>query len=135
MTIRPLALAAAFLFSLGAVAGDGHDHAKAPAAGHGAHAAGKDITIRGEILDMACWVAHEGKGPKHAACAQKCLKDGQPVGLLTQDGTVYLLFGDHADTSAYSQARGLGAKNVEIRGEVTDRAGIHGLTVKSVKAL
>lgn len=132
MKNRPLALFVSLLLPFAVIAGEGHDHAKAPAAGH---ATGQGVTVRGEILDMACWVAHEGKGPKHAACAQKCLKEGQPMGLLTQDGTVYLLFGDHADTSAYSQARGLGAKNVEIRGEVTDRAGIHGLTVKSVKAL
>jgi hypothetical protein len=135
MKNRPLALLVSLLLPFAVIAGEGHDHGKAPAAGHGADAAAKEVTLRGEVLDMACWVAHEGKGPKHAACAQKCLKDGQPMGLLTQDGTVYLLFGDHADTTAYSQARGLGAKNVEIRGEIADRAGIHGLTVKSVKAL
>ena len=135
MKNRPLALFVSLLLPFAALAGEGHDHGKAPAAGHGAHATGQQVTLRGEVLDMACWVAHEGKGPKHAACAQKCLKDGQPMGLLAQDGTVYLLLGDHADTTPYSQARGLGAKTVEIRGEITDRAGIHGLTVKSVKAL
>lgn len=135
MTNRPLVFLVAVILSTIAFAGDGHDHGKPAAAGHAAHASATEVTVRGEILDMACWVAHEGKGPKHAACAQKCLKDGQPMGLLASDGSVYLLFGDHSDTSAYSTARGLGAKNVEIRGEVTDRAGIHGLTVKSVKPL
>ena len=27
------------------------------------------MTVQGEILDMACYVAHEAKGPDHAGCA------------------------------------------------------------------
>jgi hypothetical protein len=99
------------------------------------HHDAKDITVQGEVLDMSCYVAHDGKGPGHAACAAKCMKDGQPVGLLGKDGTVYLLFADHGDTSAYVKTKELVAKNVEIAGAPADKGGIKGITVKAVKAL
>lgn len=40
------------------------------AAGKG-HAHGKEATVQGEILDLACFVAHDGKGASHADCARK----------------------------------------------------------------
>jgi type 1 fimbria pilin len=99
------------------------------------HHDAKDVTVQGEVLDMSCYVAHDGKGPGHAACAAKCMKDGQPVGLLAKDGTVYLLFADHGDTSAFTKTKDLVSKNVEIEGAPADKAGIKGITVKAVKAL
>ena len=106
-----------------------------PALAQHDHHGGKDITVQGEVLDMSCYVAHDGKGPAHAACAAKCMKDGQPVGLLAKDGTVYLLFADHGDTSAFAKTKDLVSKNVEIEGAPADKAGIKGITVKAVKAL
>ena len=106
-----------------------------PAIAQHHHEAAKGVTVQGEILDMACFVSHEGQGPKHAACAAKCLKDGQPMGLLAKDGTVYLLLGDHQDISAFNKAKELAAKNVEITGEPSSRNGIKAITVTSVKPL
>jgi len=106
-----------------------------PAIAQHDHHEGKSVTVQGEVVDMACFVAHDGKGPKHAACAAMCVKAGQPVGLLAKDGTVYLLFGDHDDTSAFVKAKELIAKNVEIAGDAANRDGIKGIIVKSVKAL
>ena len=44
----------------------------------------------GEVVDLACYVAHgdAGRGPDHAKCAKGCVKGGQPMGLLTDDGTL-----------------------------------------------
>jgi hypothetical protein len=99
------------------------------------HHDAKEVTVQGEVLDMSCYVAHDGKGASHASCAAKCMKDGQPVGLLAKDGTVYLLFADHADSSAFAKTKELVAKNVEIAGAPAEKAGIKGITVKAVKAL
>ena len=35
--------------------------------------------VKGEVLDMACYVSHGAKGPDHAACAKRCAKGGQPI--------------------------------------------------------
>lgn len=92
-----------------------------------------EVTIRGEVLDLACYVGQEAKGTEHAGCAKKCLKQGQPMGLLASDGTVYLLFADHADATAYNQAKELAGKNVEIRGAGANKGSLKGITVHQVK--
>ena len=95
----------------------------------------EEVTVNGEILDMACYVAHEAMGADHAKCAVKCVKAGQPMGLRAADGTVYLLFADHGDASAYEEAKEFAGKDVEIRGSVSARDGVKAITVHGVKAL
>jgi len=93
------------------------------------------VTVQGEVLDMACWVSHGAQGAEHAQCAQACAKGGQPIGLLTSDGTVYLLYASHQDASAFEQAKEHAGKKVEITGIAATKGGIRGLEVDSVKAL
>src|SRR5436305_499890 len=52
---------------------------------------GKTDTVVGEIIDFSCYLQVGKHGEKHRACGQKCLRNGQPIGLLTQDGGLYLL--------------------------------------------
>ena len=95
----------------------------------------KTTAVHGEILDMSCYMGHGGMGEGHAGCAAKCLKGGQPMGLLGTDGTVYLLFADHGDASAFEKAKDLAGKKVEVTGDVATKGGLKGIAVKSVKAL
>jgi len=106
----------------------------APAAGSLAAEgeAAAEVTVKGEVLDMACYLAHEAKGPDHQKCAQKCAEMGQPIGLLAGDGKVYLLVADHADQSAFEQAKTLAGQQVTITGPVAARSGISALTVHKV---
>ena len=93
------------------------------------------MTLRGEILDMACYMAHEAQGPDHAGCAKRCLAGGQPMGLLAEDGTVYLLYANHEDGSAFEAAKEQAGAKVEITGIASSRGGMRGLEVVGVKAL
>jgi hypothetical protein len=97
--------------------------------------ASSDTTVKGEILDLACYVGHNASGAEHAPCAEKCLKSGQPMGLKAADGTVYLLFADHGNASSFEEAKGFAGKTVEVTGEMESRDGIQGITVHGVKAL
>jgi hypothetical protein len=58
-------------------------------------AAGKTETIKGEVVDLMCYLDHGAKGEKHKGCAQKCIESGGPVGLLTADDQLYLVVGNH----------------------------------------
>ena len=89
--------------------------------------------LSGEIVDLACYVGHGAKGPDHQKCAQKCAQMGQPLGLLTADGILYLLVADHTNPEAYRKARGLAGDSVEIQGEVSEKGGMKALTVDDVK--
>jgi type 1 fimbria pilin len=94
-----------------------------------------DVTLTGEVVDLACYVGHGAKGPEHAGCAVKCAAMGQPVGLAASDGKVYILLADHADSSAFTKAKTLAGQNVEIKGEVAAKDGINALTVHAVKTV
>jgi hypothetical protein len=52
---------------------------------------GKPMTVVGEIVDLSCYLQVGKRGDKHRDCGQKCAEQGQPVGLLTQDGSLFIL--------------------------------------------
>lgn len=58
---------------------------------------GKPISVVGEIIDMSCYLQVGKHGDKHRDCGQKCVRNGQPVGLLLEDGTVYMLIDEEHD--------------------------------------
>ena len=95
-----LALAGMAAFRL--MAHEGHEHGGA---------AGKvtKVALKGQILDMTCFMNEGAKGPKHKDCALKCVKEGAPVGFLSQEGKAYFLVNDHDNEDAYAAAKGLAA--------------------------
>ncbi len=104
----------------------GHD------AEHGA--GGKEVSVTGELVDMFCYMPHEGKGKKHAECARMCVKNGAPLGLLTQDGKVYLLIEDHSSPKArkpYEEARAMVGDVMTVKGDAYERGGVQAIAVES----
>ena len=91
------------------------------------------VVLKGEIVDLACYLMHEGQGDTHAACAQACVKGGAPVGLLS-DGVLYVLFAPHETTAPFEEAKRLVGKNATVTGILHDRGGMRGLAVTMVAA-
>jgi len=58
---------------------------------------GKVATVTGEIIDFSCYLQLGKHGEKHKACGQKCLNNGMPIGLLTKDGSLYMLMEEEHD--------------------------------------
>lgn len=54
-------------------------------------------TVTGEIIDFSCYLQIGKHGDKHRDCAQKCFRAGQPIGLLTQAGDIYMLMEEEHD--------------------------------------
>ncbi len=98
---------------------------------HGQSAKAGPQTIQGEVLDMACYMAHEGKGAKHKKCAETCIKGGAPIGLLTPESQVYLLVEDHNAPKPYSQIKAWAAEQVSVSGEIHQRGGVQAIIVKA----
>ena len=96
---------------------------------------GASVTVKGEILDMACYLGHGAMGMKHQQCALMCLKGGQPMGLRTADGKVYLLVASHKDGKPFEEAKGYAADQVEVTGPLFQRNGISAIEVDTVKKL
>ena len=128
MLRRPLTVIALALSLLSAA---GYLRASGQAAGAPPGSSG--VALSGEVLDMACYIQSGGKGEMHKACAAKCAKMGQPVGLLSSDGRLYLLVADHVDGGPYERARALAGEQVTIKGEVAEKDGVSALTVHDVR--
>jgi hypothetical protein len=58
---------------------------------------GKPVTIVGEIVDFSCYLQLGKHGEKHISCGQKCVQNGQPIGLLTQKGQLFMLMPEEHD--------------------------------------
>src|SRR4029079_17086431 len=67
------------------------------AGGEGKPEPGRVVTRVGEIVDFSCYLQLGKHGEKHRSCGQKCVQNGQPIGLLTKDGTLYMLMPEETD--------------------------------------
>ncbi len=79
----------------------------------------KEIT--GEIVDMMCYLDHNAMGEKHQACAEKCIKNGGPVGIVS-DGKAYLVVGVHKPIN--DELASLAAKTVTLKGKLVSNGGV-----------
>ncbi|MHB2025945.1 MAG: hypothetical protein ACYCPQ_04825 [Elusimicrobiota bacterium] len=94
---------------------------------------GKEVSLKGEIVDMACYLPHAGKGKAHADCAKMCVLAGAPIGLLAQNGIVYLLLEDHMTPKGkkpYEEAKKLIADQALISGDMYQRSGMSAIVVE-----
>ena len=94
-----------------------------------------DVTVQGEIIDMACYMAKGSKGAAHKTCAQMCAKKGVPIGVLTDAGDVYLLLDDHNNPDPYDAAKKLAGEHAEINGKKFSKQGVASIVVSGAKGL
>lgn len=88
----------------------------------------------GEVVDLACYVNSGAKGVDHSGCAKSCVKGGQPMGLLTDEGTLVLLAADHKDGAAYEALKDLAGEKAEVMGTLAEKDGMKIVTVTGSKA-
>jgi hypothetical protein len=93
----------------------------------------KPTVMKGEVLDMSCYMSSGMHGASHKDCAQKCINGGSPMGLLTSSGKIYLLVENHDKTEAYNTAKQHAGDQIEVTGTYADKGGMAGLVVDQVK--
>ena len=92
------------------------------------------VTIKGEVVDMHCFVTRhggEGRGASHAGCANACLARNVTAGFVASDGKVYLLF-DEKPFPVKEKIAGLAGQAVTLTGIVVERDGVRGILLKSI---
>lgn len=103
-------------------------------------ASGDRIQVTGELIDTWCYYSGVMGGPDavvgsaHHTCALWCSAGGIPVGLLAEDGTVYMVLkigSDDQSASGDTQLR-LASHTVEADGMLYQRDGINYLVVSEV---
>jgi hypothetical protein len=97
---------------------------------------GKEVTVTGEIIDLSCYFQLGKHGDKHKTCGTKCLQAGQPIGLLTKAGAVYMLMDEEHDprrdgqTTLRQAAVDNFAKIMEVTGTETSVGGYKAIFVQ-----
>ena len=98
------------------------------------HASEEAESWTGEIVDIACYVPKGASGEGHAACARNCVKNGQPMGLLTEDGTVILLAANHKDGAPYEGLKEHAGSTVNVTGALAEKGGMKIISVTAFEA-
>jgi hypothetical protein len=97
---------------------------------------GQETTIKGEVVDTACFLFMGKRGEAHKQCAEACLKAGQDLGIYDEaSDTVYFLAGEKPGVNPNGPVQNYVAKNVEVKGMVVNKAKAHGIVIKEVKEL
>lgn len=95
----------------------------------------KPATLVGEIVDFSCYLQIGKHGEKHRSCGQKCFTAGQPIGLLTKDGNLYMLMEEEHDprrdglTDFRKAAVEHTAHIMEVNGTLSSHGGYNALYV------
>lgn len=101
---------------------------------------GERIQVRGEMIDTWCYYSGVMGGPDavvgsaHHTCALWCSAGGIPVGLLAEDGTVYMVLkieGDDANSGGDTQLS-LASHEITADGLSYERDGLNYLVVEKI---
>lgn len=90
-------------------------------------------SITGEVIDITCYISAGAKGDGHRQCAQVCADAGLPLGILGEDGNVYMTAGKGMPAPpATDMLRGHAAHMVTVEGTVSERDGARLIVVDKV---
>lgn len=88
-------------------------------------------TIKGEIVDTHCYLSRGARGEEHAGCGNACIARDVPAGLLTADGTLYLLLNEKS-SSVKDKVAGKVGKTVTAHGKIVERNGLKAFQLTSI---
>ncbi len=104
--------------------------------GGAAAAAGERVKITGEVIDTWCYITEImfPEGTAHHQCAVWCAAGGIPVGILGEDGRVYMVLklGDDTKNVANPAILKIQTHQVTVEGDHYQRDGLDYLVVNRV---
>lgn len=99
-----------------------------------AAAAGKKVTIVGEVFDSACLFTRGLSKPISHECALECAAGGSPLVILGQDGFVYWPVDDQMPAKGQNHRLiKYGARTVKVTGEVYERGASRAIVIRSIE--
>ena len=99
-------------------------------------AAAARVTVTGEVIDSWCYLTEimSPLGSAHHQCAIWCAAGGIPVGILDDDGQVYIVLKIEDDSNSVANPTVLDIQShrVTVEGDAFERDGITYLTIDRV---
>src|SRR5665213_376998 len=122
MKLRILRLVAGALLALGLVVSSVFAQPK-----------GDTVKVKGEVVDLWCYLEGGDHGAEHKECGVHCAKAGNPIGLLTEKGEIYVMMGIQDHQPGRDVLIDKMAEMVTIEGTVVKKGGVQVIYVSSVK--
>ena len=94
---------------------------------------GDRVSIKGEVVDLWCYLAGGDRGAAKKACATACAKAGNPIGLVDAKDNVYVTAGlkDHEPGRALLLDKM--SQEVTVTGTLVKNGGVQMIYIESVK--
>ena len=95
---------------------------------------GKEVTIKGELVDSLCYVSMASTGSGHKQCAMDCAKAGIPISIV-EEGTdkVYTVLPKEDKTGYPASVISKMGDKVILKGDFYEKGGNKYVTVESVE--
>lgn len=94
---------------------------------------GKQITVTGWVLDSACAYTKGLDKPINVACAQACARNGSPLVILRDDGTIFIPMDSKVPASSQNKKlMPFAGERVTATGKDYVRNGSHGFVISTI---
>jgi hypothetical protein len=94
---------------------------------------GERATVRGEVVDMWCYLEGGDRGAAKKECATACAKAGNPIGILDAKGNLYVAAGLNDHQPAQSLLLQRMSDEVTVTGTVVKKGGVQMIYIDAVK--
>ena len=95
---------------------------------------GKEVTIKGELVDSLCYVAMASKGSGHKQCAMDCAKAGIPISIVEDStGKMYTVLPKEDKTGYPTRVISKMGDKVTLKGDLYENGGNKYVAVESVE--
>src|SRR5882724_1302500 len=94
---------------------------------------GATVKIKGEVVDLWCYLEGGDRGADHKKCAIACAKAGNPIGLVTEKDEVYVMMGIKDHQPGKEVLIDKMAETVTVEGTLVKKGGTQVIYVSSVK--
>ncbi len=125
MRHHPMTAVASVLILLAIAGGTAMSQSKAPKP--------KESSVKGEVVDLWCYLNDGSHGANHKDCAVSCAKAGNPIGIVDAKGKVYVAMSEKNHEPNLSMLIDKMSETVTVTGKVVDKGGTRVVYVSSVK--
>ena len=94
---------------------------------------GDAVTLKGEVIVLWCYLERGDHGAEHKQCSIECAKAGNPIGLLTDKGDIYVMMGIKDHQPGREVLIDKMADTVTVEGTLVKKGGVQVVYVSSVK--
>ncbi|HJY88228.1 MAG TPA: hypothetical protein VKE24_15450 [Candidatus Acidoferrales bacterium] len=94
---------------------------------------GPKVTVKGEVVDLWCYLEGGDHGEKHRECATNCAKAGNPLGIVDAKGNVYVAMGLQDHQPGRDVLLDKVAQTVTVTGTLVKKGGTQLLYITSIK--